>query len=131
MAPWFGRGAIFVLGGASNRRLAGPHDPQVCSRQRQTGPVRMHRTPQEGLMGSLKIFALASCAFLTSWAGTPCYSAPANATSAGQGQTAAEKKASSKDVPIGVPALPRGKKLVLKDGTFQLVRDYRRNGERV
>jgi hypothetical protein len=30
-----------------------------------------------------------------------------------------------------VPALPRGKKLVLKDGTFQLVRDYRRNGERV
>jgi len=27
--------------------------------------------------------------------------------------------------------LPRGKKLVLKDGTFQLVRDYRRNGERV
>ena len=27
--------------------------------------------------------------------------------------------------------MPRGKKLVLKDGTFQLVRDYRRNGERV
>jgi len=27
--------------------------------------------------------------------------------------------------------LPRGKKLVLKDGTFQLVRDYRRNGERI
>ena len=25
----------------------------------------------------------------------------------------------------------RGKKLVLKDGTFQLVRDYQRNGERV
>jgi len=30
-----------------------------------------------------------------------------------------------------VPALLRGKKLVLKDGTFQLVRDYQRNGERV
>jgi hypothetical protein len=30
-----------------------------------------------------------------------------------------------------VPALPRGKKLVLKDGSFQLVRDYQRNGERV
>jgi hypothetical protein len=27
--------------------------------------------------------------------------------------------------------LPRGKKLVLKDGSFQLVRDYARNGERV
>jgi hypothetical protein len=30
-----------------------------------------------------------------------------------------------------VPALPRGKKLILKDGSFQLVRDYQRNGERV
>jgi len=30
-----------------------------------------------------------------------------------------------------VPALPRGKKLVLKDGSFQLVRDYQRIGERV
>jgi hypothetical protein len=30
-----------------------------------------------------------------------------------------------------VPALPRGKKLILKDGNFQLVRDYQRNGERV
>ena len=82
-------------------------------------------------MGSLKIFAFASCAFLTSWAGTPCYSTPVSATSAAQGQPPAEKQASSKDVPVGVPALPRGKKLVLKDGTFQLVRDYRRNGERV
>lgn len=27
--------------------------------------------------------------------------------------------------------MPRGKKLVLKDGSFQLVRDYARNGERV
>jgi len=36
-----------------------------------------------------------------------------------------------KDAPQGIPALPRGKKLVLKDGSFQLVRDYARNGERV
>ena len=28
-------------------------------------------------------------------------------------------------------ALPRGKKLILKDGTFQLVRNYERNGDRV
>ncbi len=32
---------------------------------------------------------------------------------------------------VGVPVLPRGKKLILKDGTFQLVRSYQRNGERV
>ena len=41
------------------------------------------------------------------------------------------KQAPSKDAPQGIPALPRGKKLVLKDGSFQLVRDYARNGERV
>jgi len=29
------------------------------------------------------------------------------------------------------PGLPRGKKLILKDGNFQLVRSYLRNGERV
>jgi hypothetical protein len=32
---------------------------------------------------------------------------------------------------VPTPGLPRGKKLVLKDGTFQLVRTYERNGERV
>jgi hypothetical protein len=29
------------------------------------------------------------------------------------------------------PEIPRGKKLVLKDGTFQVVREYQRNGDRV
>ena len=27
--------------------------------------------------------------------------------------------------------IPRGKKLILKDGTFQVVREYQRNGDRV
>jgi len=31
----------------------------------------------------------------------------------------------------GAPVLPRGKKLVLKDGTFQLIREYRQEGDRV
>ena len=31
----------------------------------------------------------------------------------------------------GVPVSPRGTKLVLKDGTFQVVREYQRNGDRV
>ena len=39
-------------------------------------------------------------------------------------QTATNKSASAK-------ATDRGKKLVLKDGSFQLAREYRRNGERV
>jgi hypothetical protein len=36
---------------------------------------------------------------------------------------------SSKD--SGVPVVPRGTRLVLKDGTFQVVREYQRNGDRV
>ena len=77
------------------------------------------------------MLALVYCAFLASWAGTPGYSPSASGMSASQEQPPAEKQARSKDGQVGVPALPRGKKLVLKDGTFQLVRDYQRNGERV
>jgi hypothetical protein len=29
------------------------------------------------------------------------------------------------------PVLPRGKKLILKDGTYQVIREYQRNGDRV
>jgi hypothetical protein len=79
-------------------------------------------------MGTLRILTLAYCALLASFAGSGSYSHSTG--SAPPGQAPAEKQ-SSKDTQVGVPALPRGKKLVLKDGTFQLVRDYRRNGERV
>jgi hypothetical protein len=82
-------------------------------------------------MGSPRMLALVYCAFLASCAGTPGYSPSASGTSASQEQPPAEKQARSKNAQVGVPALPRGKKLVLKDGTFQLVRDYQRNGERV
>jgi hypothetical protein len=40
-----------------------------------------------------------------------------------------EPTTSSKE--SGVPVLPRGTKLVLKDGTFQVVREYQKNGDRV
>jgi hypothetical protein len=82
-------------------------------------------------MGSPRIFGLVYCAFLASWIGMPGYSQSASGTPAKQGQPPTEKQASSKDGQAGVPALPRGKKLVLKDGSFQLVRDYQRTGERV
>jgi hypothetical protein len=42
---------------------------------------------------------------------------------------AQEPTTSSKE--SGVPVLPRGTKLVLKDGTFQVVREYQKNGDRV
>jgi hypothetical protein len=46
-------------------------------------------------------------------------------------QPPASQQTESKGAAAGVHVLPRGKKLVLKDGSFQLVRDYARNGERV
>src|SRR6267378_786590 len=71
------------------------------------------------------------CALLASWAGAAGYSHAAGGTRAAQEQRPSGEQAGGKDTPAGVPVLPRGKKLVLKDGTFQLARDYQRNGERV
>src|SRR5467141_4269271 len=82
-------------------------------------------------MGSSRIAAAVYCALLASWAGTPSYVQSASGTSTKQEQPPTGKPASGTDSQAGVPAVLRGKKLVLKDGTFQLVRDYQRNGERV
>src|SRR6266704_1355062 len=130
MAPWLGWGAISVSG-KSKRQVAGPEGSGVCSRQRQTGPIHVHRTPQERPMGSPRLLTLICCAFLAIWAGGTGFSQSVSDTSAGQEQVPTGKQASSKEAQVGVPTLPRGKKLVLKDGTFQLVRDYQRTGERV
>jgi hypothetical protein len=91
----------------------------------------MHRIPKERPMGSPRILGLVYCAVLASWIGTPVYSQSASGTPANQGQPPTEKQTGSKEAQVGGPALPRGKKLVLKDGSFQLVRDYQRTGERV
>src|ERR1700720_1125799 len=91
----------------------------------------MHRIPKERPMGSPRILGLVYCAVLASWIGMPGYSQSASGTPAKQGQPPTEKQASSKEAQAGVPALPRGKKLVLKDRSFQLVRNYQRTGERV
>ncbi len=42
---------------------------------------------------------------------------------------AQEPASSQKDKPV--PVVPRGKKLILTDGTYQVIREYQRNGERV
>jgi len=82
-------------------------------------------------MGSPKIAALVYCAFLASFGGPPVYSGSAGGSATKEQQPTAERQASSTVGQAGVPALPRAKKLVLKDGSFQLVRDYQRQGERV
>jgi hypothetical protein len=82
-------------------------------------------------MGSPRIPAVVYCVLLASWAGTPTYPQSGSGTSTKPEQPPAGKPASGTDSQAGVPAVLRGKKLVLKDGSFQLVRDYQRNGERV
>src|SRR5260370_26425277 len=91
----------------------------------------MHRTPQGRPMGSPRILAVVCCALLAGWVGVHGYAPSASGVLAREEQPPAGKQSGSKDAQVGVPALPRGKKLVLKDGTFQLVRDYQRKGERV
>jgi hypothetical protein len=82
-------------------------------------------------MGSSKSTLLFSFAALLVWLGTAVHGqSPSGATSQ-SAQAPASNQSDGKGAPVGVPVLPRGKKLVLKDGSFQLVRDYARNGERV
>jgi hypothetical protein len=77
------------------------------------------------------MLGLLCCPLLVGWAGTPDYSPLATGAPARQEHPPTGKQATGKDAPQGIPALPRGKKLVLKDGSFQLVRDYQRIEERV
>ena len=53
------------------------------------------------------------------------------ATSASQAVSPPQPTQQDKDTPKKTPALPRGKKLILKDGDFQLVREYKVEGDRV
>jgi len=77
------------------------------------------------------MLAVVYCGFLACGAGAGGYFPKAGGTTEAQEQPPAGKQTSTKDAQVGIPVLPRGKKLVLKDGSFQLVKDYRRNGERV
>jgi hypothetical protein len=69
---------------------------------------------------------------LLGWGGMAWHSASAAGSQSDQDSQAAKKPA---DDPAAAPAspgvLPRGKKLMLKDGSFQLVRNYEKTGNRV
>ena len=54
--------------------------------------------------------------------------APAKAQTQGSTQPQTTPQAAQESTPHD---MPRGKKLILKDGTYQIVREYRRDGERV
>src|SRR6266850_6297071 len=78
-------------------------------------------------MSSPTIVLFLCCTAILSSMGMPVY----GQSSAGPASPAGSKQSGDKETQAHVPALPRGKKLVLKDGSFQLVRGYSRNGERV
>src|SRR5271165_244411 len=46
-------------------------------------------------------------------------------------KSAQDPPATQKDKSPPTAVLPRGKKLILKDGTYQVIREYQRNGDRV
>jgi hypothetical protein len=87
--------------------------------------------PWGNRMGSSKTTSLFCCVTLLVWLGAAVHGQSSGGASPQQTLPAASKQDSGKSATAGVPVLPRGKKLVLKDGSFQLVRDYARNGERV
>jgi hypothetical protein len=74
-----------------------------------------------------RILVLAACAAGFVWLAVAGFGQPTTGAQLLQGQTAGSsgQEAGTAD------RLTRGKKLVLKDGNFQLVRSYERNGERV
>jgi len=78
------------------------------------------------------IFALMLQIALLSWMGTTWHASAAAASARKQATISAQKPATDTAASPSTPrGLPHGKKLVLKDGTFQLVRSYEKNGDRV
>src|SRR5215470_6799756 len=116
----------------------------------------MHPKPQGSAMGTVRMPVRVWAGVFFGTVVTAWCAASANGGFFGQEQSAATSAQTSATAKIQTPAtaqtqtsanaqtqekgksskddayvLPRGKKLVLKDGTFQLVRGYQRNGDRV
>ena len=73
----------------------------------------------------------AATCLLVSLATTGGAGSPQSTPSSPQSQPAASSQNRDQSSQKGQYALPRGKKLVLKDGSFQLARSYERKGDRV
>src|SRR3989441_10339369 len=83
------------------------------------------------MTGSPKNYTPIYCIALLTWMSAAAYGQSPGNTPPQKEQSAAPTQSTNKESQTGMPVLPRGKKLVLKDGTFQLVRSYQRSGERV
>jgi hypothetical protein len=82
-------------------------------------------------MGLSKASILVVSAGLLTCMGTADLGPSSSSASKSKEQSAATAPGAAQDSRSAVHVLPRGKKLILKDGTFQLVRNYERKGERV
>lgn len=90
----------------------------------------MHRTLKRTLMRPPRIPLFGCCAIFLMGMSATIASPSSNCIGLGQ-QSGTTAQSADKPAQDGVPVLPRGKKLVLKDGGFQLVRNYERKGDRV
>ncbi len=78
------------------------------------------------------MFLLGTCAAASNYSQSASDPSPKlQSTAPAQTQSPASAQPKDKAAQKSEYALPRGKKLILKDGTFQLVRTYQRSGERV
>src|SRR5260370_35196080 len=83
------------------------------------------------MTGSPKNYTPIYCIALLTWMSAAAYGQSPGNTPPQKEQSAAPTQSTNKESQTGMPVLPRGKKLVLKDGPFQLVRSYQRSGERI
>ena len=74
---------------------------------------------------------IAGCAFLLAVVSAASQRSSSISSASQSQQSGSSTQTAEKTAPENKYALPRGKKLVLKDGTYQLVRSYERKGERV
>jgi hypothetical protein len=89
-----------------------------CRISTETFPKRLKAST--AVMGTVMGLSM-GLLLLTSRAALPQNSPPSSSSGSGEGGT--QKSAAS--------ALPRGKKLMLKDGSYQLIREYQVEGDRV
>jgi hypothetical protein len=102
------------------------------ARQRANRSLALASYWPETLMRLHSHLALILPVLLLGWGGTAWQSAPAQAPASQQTVANDKQPTTSQAAPQEeLTGLPRGKKLMLKDGSFQLVRSYEKDGDRV
>jgi len=118
--------------GPPSRQLAGPNAAAYArnrDKQERLGSIAIRRDLPMEASKSLFLLCVAALALCLN---AQSRSQAATSGTLSQEQPSVSKKENSQSADQnGGPALPRGKKLVLKDGSFQLIREYKRDGDRV